>query len=125
MLNTKMNGADGDVTVTRVEVPDHFATEEDATHLYVSKEAQKMANTLKDGLGDIYTSLQPRIRLPHVPDESVLNLSRVATTTSAALIERQRALAQLKRMAANDNYCAVTILAYLKEVAPAMLKSLE
>jgi hypothetical protein len=89
-----MINADGDPSVTRVNHPEH------------------------------YSSLQPRIRLPHVPDESVLNYARMVTTTSAATIDRQRSLAQLKRMAASGDDCAIKMLAYLDEVAAEMLKSL-
>jgi hypothetical protein len=81
-MNTKMNNAIGDPVVTRVNHPEHYSTE---------------------------TSMVPRIQLPWVPEPAVRNLAVVATTTSTATIDRQRALAQLKRMAAAEDADAITM----------------
>jgi hypothetical protein len=88
---------------TPVPIPEHYATEADNTHLYVPK-------------GDVFTSMQPRITLPYVEDGAVRNHAVMATTTSANTVDRQRSLAQLKRMAADANDGAVTMMEALKDL---------
>jgi hypothetical protein len=89
IMNMKMTNAEGDPVVTRVNHPDHYATE---------------------------TSMVPRVQLPYVPEPAVRNLAVVATTTSAATIDRQRALAQLKTMAATGDADAITMMEALKDL---------
>jgi hypothetical protein len=110
--NTKMANADGDLPVQRVEVPEHSASEPNNTHLAVSKEAQHLINRFKgnDGL----TSMQPRLNLPGVQDNAVLNHTRVLVCESAATVDRQRSLAQLKTMAKAGNADAETMLKALE-----------
>jgi hypothetical protein len=104
-MNTKMTNAEGDLPVERVGLPEHFASEADATHLYVPKSAQ----------GEIFSSLQPRVALPFVEDNSVRNHATVVVTTSAALVDRQRSWRQLQTMAAAQNDCAAQILEAVKD----------
>jgi hypothetical protein len=87
MLNTRMVSADGDPVVTRVNHPEHYATE---------------------------TSMVPRIQLPWVSDGAVRNHAVVATTTSASLIDRQRSWKMLTIMAAAGNEDAETTLKALE-----------
>jgi hypothetical protein len=110
---TIMANAVDDPLVERLEIGgDHFATEPDNTKLYVPKESQHLINRFKgnDGL----TSMQPRINLPGVQDNAVLNHTRVLVCESAATVERQRSLAQLQSMAKAGNEDAVTMLKALE-----------
>jgi hypothetical protein len=85
--HTPMVGATGDIPVQRVEVPEHNATEEDATHLYRPKGMQ-------------YTTSMQQTRFQIPPDiyGPVRNLTVVCLTTSADHIERERCWKQLHRM---------------------------
>jgi hypothetical protein len=85
--------------VVRLETPEHFATE-DSTARYVPKSVQ----------GKYATSNMPRIVLPYVEDGAVRNHAVVATTTSAAKVERERSWKQLQMMAADGNESAQTIV---------------
>lgn len=116
--NTRIHNAENDLPVHRVELPEHFATEDDATHLYVPKSQAKTVKQLVDRFKngeDGLTSMVPRTMLPWVNDGSVRNHAVVATTTSAALIERQRSYKQLQTMAAAGNEDAVATLEALKD----------
>lgn len=101
---TKMNNTFGDPPVTRVNHPEHFSSEPDNTKFYIPK-----------GQGEAYSSLHPRVQLPFVEDGSARNHAVVVTTTSAALIDRQRSYANLVRMAAQGNESADTMLTALKD----------
>ena len=90
------------MTVERVEFPEHFATEQDATYLYRPKGQ------------DYRTSNMARIVLPYVEDGAVLNHARVATTVSANKVDRERSWKQLHTMAAAGNESAVTMLKSLE-----------
>jgi hypothetical protein len=62
------------------------------------------------------TSGEPRVRLPYVNDNTVRNLATIAVTESAHTIDRQRALENLKRLAATGDADAVTMLEALKDL---------
>lgn len=99
---TPMVSATGDIPVVRVEVPEHFASEEDATHLYRPKGMQ------------YETSMQQtRFQLPPC-DGPVRAHATVALTASAIMIDRQRSWAQLKRMADAGDEQAVAVLEALQ-----------
>lgn len=116
--NTRIHNAENDLPVHRVELPEHFATEDSNVHLYVpksqAKEVQHLVDRFKDG-EDGLTSMQPRTMLPWVNDNAVRNHATVMVTTSAALVDRQRSAAQLARMAQAGNEDAMTTLAALKD----------
>jgi hypothetical protein len=116
--NTRIHNAENDLPVHRVELPEHFATEDDATHLYVPKSQAKTVKQLVDRFRDGedgLTSMQPRTMLPWVNDNAVRNHAVVATTTSASLIDRQRSWKQLQTMAAAGSDDAVATLEALKD----------
>jgi len=94
-----MVGATGDIPVQRVEVPEHYASEEDATHLYRPKEMQ------------YETSMQQtRFQIPPDIYGPVRNLAVVCLTTSADYIERERCWKQLHRMRdAGDEQAAAVL----------------
>jgi hypothetical protein len=62
------------------------------------------------------TSGEPRVRLPHVADGAVRSLAVVAATESTHTIDRQRALDQLKTMAATGDTDAATMVEALKDL---------
>lgn len=116
--NTRIHNAESDLPVHRVELPEHFATEDDATHLYVPKSQAKTVKQLVDRFRDGedgLTSMQPRTMLPWVNDNAVRNHAVVAATTSASLIDRQRSWKQLQTMAAAGSDDAVATLEALKD----------
>jgi hypothetical protein len=92
MINTKMNTADGDLPVERVEVPEHFATEPNRAYA---------------------TSMDQRFAIPAYGP--VRNLAVVVLTTSANRVDRERALAQLRKMAGDDEQ-AQAALNYIGDV---------
>jgi hypothetical protein len=116
--DTRIHNDENDLPVHRVELPEHFATEDDATHLYVPKSqaetVKHLVDRFRDG-EDSPTSMQPRTMLPYVGDNAVRNHATVMVTTSAALVDRQRSAAQLARMAAGGSDDAATILRALKD----------
>jgi hypothetical protein len=116
--NTRIHNAENDLPVHRVELPEHFATEDSNVHLYVPKSQAKTVQHLVDRFrgNDELTSMQPRVQLPWISDNAVRNHAVMVTTTSASTIERQRSLAQLKTMAAAGNDDATAILASLKDL---------
>ncbi len=87
-MNTKMNAAQGDLPVERVERPDHFATEESNVHLYIPK---SQAGSLPPA-----TSMQPRFTLVLVQTQHIANLQRVLFNTEADTQMRRNALLQLQ-----------------------------
>jgi hypothetical protein len=100
---TPMVSATGDIPVVRVEVPEHFASEEDATHLYRPKGMQ------------YETSMQQtRFVLPNDVYGPVRNLAVVCLTTSADHIERKRCWQQLHRMRDAGDEMAAAVLEALQ-----------
>jgi len=104
MTNTRMNGADGDISVTRVELPEHCATEDDNTHLYIPKGRER----------DQRTSNMPRFTLPKNVYGPIQNLAIVCCTESASTVERLRCWEQLKRCANDGDEMAQTVVIALR-----------
>ena len=100
--NTPMVGATGDIPVVRVEVPEHYATEEDATHLYQPKGLQYETSMAKT-----------RFALPPC-DGPVRSHATVALTESAIMVDRQRSWKMLHRMADAGDEMAQAVLEALK-----------
>ena len=101
-MNTKMNTAQGDLPVERVERPEHFATEEDATHLYIPKGMEYSTSMAKT-----------RFQLPPC-DGPVRSHATVALTESAIMVDRQRSWKMLNIMASNGDEQAAAVVKALK-----------
>jgi hypothetical protein len=84
---------------TRVPMPEHFASEEDATHLYIPKALQGQTSFQQSGF-----------LIPPNVDGAVLNHMRVVMCASAIPTERRRSFDQLKRMADDGDSRAASAL---------------
>jgi hypothetical protein len=80
---TIMQSVPGDPPVERVQISEHFSSEEDATHLYQPK-----------GM-EYATSMQPRYPVALVQTEHIRNLQRVLFNSEADKQMRRNALKQL------------------------------
>jgi hypothetical protein len=99
---TTMNTAPGDPPVERVQMSEHFSSEEDATHLYQPK-----------GMEHSTSMQQTRFQLPPC-DGPVRAHATVALTASAIMIDRRRSWVQLHRMADAGDEQAVAVLEALQ-----------
>lgn len=99
---TTMNTAPGDPPVERVQMSEHFSSEEDATHLYQPK-----------GMEYATSMQQTRFVLPYC-DGPVRSHAVVALTESAHLVERQRSWKMLNIMASNGDEQAAAVVKVLK-----------
>jgi len=96
---TTMNTAPGDPPVERVQMSEHFSSEQDATHLYQPK-----------GMEYATSMAKTRFALPQTVWGPVRNLAILALTESANRDERERALQQLITMADAGDLMAAEIL---------------
>jgi hypothetical protein len=103
MSTTRMNNAAGDPLVTRNQMPEHYATEEDATHLYRPK-----------GMQYTTSMQQTRFVLPNDVYGPVRSHAIVALTESAIMVDRQRSWAQIKRMADAGDEQAQSVITALQ-----------
>ena len=83
---------------TRMPMPEHYSAEPDNTALYIPK-----------GMEHATSMQQTRFVLPYC-DGAVRSHAIVALTESALVLDRQRSLAQLRRMCAAGDEMAKAVL---------------
>ncbi len=102
---TAMANPPAGLAVQRDELPEHFATEPDNTHLYIPK-----------GQIDTTSMQKTRFQIPAEIYGPVRNHAVMVLTTSANIVDRRRSLAQLQTMAANGDEQAGVVLAALNDL---------